>query len=133
MSLDKELMKSFTGQTGLAYGVDTAIKHLRPGARFEMVAGNGEFEWPRWEDPNGLPPPTKDEVMKEFEFQKSEAEYWQYAYDRCANYPDGFEQLDMLWHAVNEGKDLKDSDWFKKIKEVKDKFPKPAGDPPKRD
>jgi hypothetical protein len=36
----------------------------------------------------------------------------------------------MLWHAVNEGKDLKDSDWFQKIKEVKEQFPKPEGQPP---
>jgi hypothetical protein len=125
-----ELMKSFTGQSGLAYGVDTAIKALRPNAKFEMVAGNGEFEWPRWEDPNGRPPPTKDQIMKEFERQKAVAEYYQYAYDRCANYPDGFEQLDMLWHAIDQGLDLKDSDWYKKIKEVKEKFPKPEGDPP---
>ena len=125
-----ELMKSFTGQSGLAYGVDTAIKALRPNAKFEMVAGNGEFEWPRWEDPNGRRPPTKDQIMKEFERQKAVAEYYQYAYDRCANYPDGFEQLDMLWHAIDQGLDLKDSDWYKKIKEVKEKFPKPEGDPP---
>jgi hypothetical protein len=125
-----ELMKSFTGQSGLAYGVDTAIKALRPNAKFEMVAGNGEFEWPRWEDPNGRPPPTKDQIMKEFERQKAVAEYYQYAYDRCANYPDGFEQLDMLWHAIDQGMDLKDSNWYKKIKEVKEKFPKPEGDPP---
>ena len=125
-----ELMKSFTGQTGLSYGVDTAMKALRPKARFEMVAGNGDFTWPKWEDPDGLPPPTKDEIMAEVERQKAVAEYYQYAYDRCANYPDGFEQLDMLWHAINNGVDLKDSEWFKKIKEVKEKFPKPEGDPP---
>ena len=47
--------------------------------------------------------PTKDEIMAEFERQKSVAEYYQYAYDRCHHYPDGFEQLDMLWHAVNNG------------------------------
>ena len=125
-----DLMKNFTGQSGLAYGVDTAIKALRPNARFEMVAGNGEFEWPRWEDSDGLAPPTKDEIMREFERQKAVAEYYQYAYDRCKHYPDGFEQLDMLWHAVDQGIDLKESDWYKKIKEVKDKFPKSEGDPP---
>jgi hypothetical protein len=125
-----ELMKNFSGQSGLSYGVDTAIKALRPGARFDMVAGNGEFQFPRWEDPKGKPPPTKDEIMKEFERQKAVAEYYQYAYDRCNHYPDGFEQLDMLWHAVDKGIDLKDSEWYKKIKEVKEKFPKSAGDPP---
>ena len=125
-----EIAKNFTGQSGLAYGVDTAIKALRPGAKFEMVAGNGEFEWPRWEDPNGKAPPTKDQIMAEFNRQKDVAEYYQYAYDRCRHYPDGFEQLDMLWHAIDQDIDLKNSDWFKKIKEVKEQFPKPEGDPP---
>jgi len=128
-----ELMKSFTGQTGLSYGVDTAIKHLRPGAKFEMIAGGGEFQFPKWEDPNGLLPPTKDEIMKEFEFQKSEAEYYQYAYDRCHHYPDGFEQLDLLWHAVDSGVDLKESEWYKRIKKVKEDYPKPEGNPPTRE
>jgi hypothetical protein len=36
----------------------------------------------------------------------------------------------MLWHAVNTGTDLKDSEWFKSIKDVKEKYPKPEGEPP---
>jgi hypothetical protein len=36
----------------------------------------------------------------------------------------------MLWHAINEGKDLKDSEWFQKIREVKEQFPKSEGEPP---
>jgi hypothetical protein len=66
-----EIAKSFTGQSGMAYGIDTALKALRPGAKFQMSAGNGEFVFPQWWDPNGLPAPTKDEIMKEFEFQKA--------------------------------------------------------------
>ena len=72
----------------------------------------------------------KKQIMDEFERQKKVAEYYQYAYNRCHEYPDGFEQLDMLWHAVNSGQDLKDSKWFKRIEEVKKNHPKPEGDPP---
>ena len=125
-----ELAKHFSGTDGMAYGIDTAIKALRPGAKFQMTAGNGEFAFPQWWDPNGLPAPSKDEIMKEFEYQKQVAEYYQYSYDRCKEYPDGFEQLDMLWHAINNGTDLKSSEWFQRIKEVKDKHPKPEGNPP---
>ena len=127
-----EVAKNFTGQSGLAYGIDTAIKALRPGAKFEMSAGGGTFNFPKWNDPNGKPPPTKDQIMAEFERQKAVAEYYQYAYDRCHEYPDGFEQLDMLWHAVNDGlcDGLKESEWFKKIDEVKKKYPKSTGEPP---
>jgi hypothetical protein len=39
----------------------------------------------------------------------------------------------MLWHAINEGINLKDSKWFQTIKEVKEMFPKSEGDPPTKD
>jgi hypothetical protein len=125
-----EITKNFTGQSGMQYGIDTAMKSLRPGAKFQLTASNGEFAFPEWWDPNGLLPPTSDEIIKEFEFQKATAEYYQYAYDRCVHYPDGFEQLDMLWHAINNGIELKYSEWFQKIKEVKEKHPKPKEQPP---
>ena len=134
MSLEvNELMKAFTGTSGLAYGVDTAIKALRPGAKFVLGSNNNEFVFSQWYDPNGLQAPTNQEIWDEFNFQKKLAEYYQYSYDRCNSYPDGFEQLDMLWHALNEGIDLKNSVWFNKIKEIKEKYPKPEGVPPVRD
>lgn len=125
-----ELAKQFTGTNGMAYGIDTAIKALRPGAKFQMTAGNGEFVFTQWWDSNGLIAPTKDEIMKELDYQKKVADYYQYAFDRCKDYPDGFEQLDMLWHAINNGIELKDSEWFQRLKEVKEKHPKPEGNPP---
>jgi hypothetical protein len=125
-----ELAKQFSGTNGMAYGIDTAIKALRPGAKFGMSAGNGVFDFSEWWDPSGLTAPSKDEIMEEFEYQKKVAEYYQYSFDRCKNYPDGFEQLDMLWHAINEGVDLKSSEWFQKLKEVKEKYPKPLDNPP---
>jgi hypothetical protein len=39
----------------------------------------------------------------------------------------------MLWHTINEGKDLKDSEWFQTIKEVKEKYPKPTEPVPTKD
>jgi hypothetical protein len=125
-----ELAKSFTGTNGMAYGIDTAIKALRPDAKYQMSAGNGEFIFTQWLDPNGLLAPSKDEIMAEFEYQKKVAKYYQYSYDRCKDYPDGFEQLDMLWHAINNGTELKDSEWFQRLKEVKERHPKPEDNPP---
>ena len=84
-------------------------------------------------DRNGLKPPTKVEIDTELEYQTKLQKYYQYAYSRCEEYPDGFEQLDMLWHAINEGQDLKSSKWFQTIKEVKEKFPKPEGNPPTKE
>jgi hypothetical protein len=131
MSLtNDDYLKMFTGTNGLNVGIDTAIKALRPNAKFTMGSVNGKFTFSNWKDSGGLEPPTTEEVMAEFEKQKKVAEYYQYAFDRCKEYPDGFEQFDMLWHAVNNGIDLKDSEWFKKIKEVKDRNPKPTGEVP---
>ena len=126
----KEVMANFTGENGMAIGVDTAIKALRPGCQYEISMGGGAISWNRWWDPNGLKPPSKEEIDIEFAYQERLAKHYQYAYDRCKEYPDGFEQLDLLWHAINNGISLENSEWFKAIKEVKEKYPKPTEEPP---
>ena len=51
------------------------------------------------------------------------------AYDqlRKAEYPPMGEQLDMLWHAMDEGMFPMVHSWYTAIKAVKVKYPKPAG------
>jgi len=127
-----EVMANFTGENGMAYGVDTAIKALRPGCRYQITCAGG-IKYDKWWDPNGLQPPSTEEVYAELAYQENLAKHYQYSYDRCKEYPDGFEQLDMLWHAIDAGIELKDSDWFKKIKEVKEKYPKPTEEPPTKE
>ena len=106
------------------------IRSLRPGCRFDISFGGGEPTYHHFWDPNNLPAPTWKEIQEEIDYQKKCKEYYQYAYDRCLEYPDGFEQFDMLWHAINNGIDLKSSEWFQIIKEIKEKYPKPDGNPP---
>lgn len=132
MNLD-EMIQNFSGKDGFAYGIDTAIKALRPGAKWEISAANGQYTFTRWEDPEGRNFPTKEEIDKELEYQIKIAKFYQYAYNRIKEYPDGYEQLDMLWHAINNGTDLKKSEWFQSIKDIKEKYPKTEGEPPKRD
>ena len=132
MNVD-EVLQNFNGKDGLAWGVDTAIKALRPGCKFDVAVSGGHYNFTRWWDPSGKPAPTNEEINKEYEFQQKLSEYVQYSYDRCKEYPDGFEQLDMLWHAVNEGTDVKNSEWFRRMKEIKEKYPKPEGEMPTRD
>lgn len=46
---------------------------------------------------------------------------------RYNEYPPLQEQLGLLWHDINDGllgESAKNSTWYKKIKEVKDKHPK---------
>jgi hypothetical protein len=106
------------------------IKNLRPGCRFDITCVGGTVEYHHFWDPNNLPPPTFEEIRDEIIYQRECKEYYQYAYNRCLEYPDGFEQLDMLWHAVDQGVELKNSEWFEQIRQVKEKYPKPNGNPP---
>ena len=48
------------------------------------------------------------------------------AYDvqRKKSYPDLGEQFDLLWHAIDAGTLDKTSDFYTKLKAVKDKYPK---------
>lgn len=43
---------------------------------------------------------------------------------RELTYPGIKDQLDMLWHAIDQGTLDKTSDFYIKLKEVKDKYPK---------
>ena len=105
------------------------IRSLRPGCTFDASFGGGIHYHSFW-DPNGLPAPTIEEIRDEIKYQEECKDYYQYAYDRCNKYPDGFEQFDMLWHAINDEIDLKDSEWFQTIKAIKEQYPKPNTEPP---
>ena len=51
-----------------------------------------------------------------------------YIHVRHNDYPSVKDQLDMLWHAIEDGNftntKMKDTDFYKKLKEVKDNNPK---------
>lgn len=48
-----------------------------------------------------------------------------YGENRRRSYPELVEQLDMLWHAIDSGTLDKNSDFYIKLKAIKDKYPKP--------
>jgi len=56
----------------LAWGVDSAIKKLRPWAKFSMY--NKDITW--WEDPTGTSPPSWDEIVHQMEIDKLVAQRW---------------------------------------------------------
>ncbi|MCK4784634.1 MAG: hypothetical protein KAV87_12850 [Desulfobacteraceae bacterium] len=47
-----------------------------------------------------------------------------YRYKRSVEYPPGGDQFDMLWHSMHSGEIPKSKEFYDKVKEVKDKFPK---------
>jgi hypothetical protein len=102
------------------FGFDNAIKDLRPNVISFCVINNKIVEW---HDPTGSIPPDWKEVEEQI---KKNAEYFNslhYSRMRVTEYLPIGEQLDQLWHAINSGQNLKDSEWFNTIKEVKEKYP----------
>jgi hypothetical protein len=115
----------------LVCGIDTAIKTLRPSARYDMSASGGHFEFTRWEDEAGTKPPTKQEIMEELEYQNKFIDHWQHFLDRAANYPDITILVNSLWEAMDNSEiPGKGTKFYNMIKEVNEKFPKPEGEPP---
>jgi hypothetical protein len=112
----------------MRWGIETAIEALRPGAKYALSGGKETFLG--WRCPNNSEPPTWEEVLVEYERQKSIAEYYQYIFDRTNEYPDGYKQLELLWDAVDQEIDLKESEWYKQIKKIKQKYPKPRTEAP---
>ena len=66
-------------------------------------------------------------TLTEADWDKCVAEYdrCKYQRDRMPGYKSAKEQLDQLWHAIDDGLELKDSDFYKDNKAVKDANPKP--------
>ena len=76
----------------------------------------------------GEPTITWSQVKAKYDELKSEYDSKQYQRDRAESYPDLAEQFDLLWHAIDDGKfnvKSKDTDFYKKLKAVKDANPKP--------
>lgn len=97
-----------------------AIMQLDPNARWD-VFGEGDI---RILD-SAI---TREQVeAKALELQALEI-HNQYQRDRAQLYPFLGEQLDMLWHDINNGilgEAAKNSTWYQAIKDIKDSHPKP--------
>jgi len=83
-----------------------AINSLKPGAIW--TDRNGTLDW---DSSNSQSKPTEDEIT-------AEINRLDYSRKREAEYPSFAEQFDLIYHS---GVDA----WKAKIKETKDKYPKP--------
>ena len=57
----------------LLFGVDVAVKKLRPGANFQLEG----TRFTQWQCPNNSSPPAWDEVMAQLQADQKAAEEWQ--------------------------------------------------------
>ena len=68
--------------------------------------------------------PTEQECIDGVAKLQSEYDSKQYQRDREDEYPIIGDQLDMLWHALDDGTLDKTSDFYTSLKATKDKYPK---------
>lgn len=70
--------------------------------------------------------PTEAELMEGAAYMQAkwDAHTAPYRVNRKSSYPFIEDQLDMLWHAINNGNLDKTSEFYTALKSVKDRFPK---------
>ena len=103
-----------------------AILSLVPNAVFDIEGD--DYDKIKWYESNKEKLPSKSEADAEIVRLEKEFKDTQYQRDRAEAYPELKEQLDLLWHAIDGGKfnvKSKDTDFYKKLKAVKDANPKP--------
>jgi hypothetical protein len=98
--------------------ISAAILSLVPNALFSIEAN--DYNKIVWNDERTIP--TKQQV--DAEVVRLQSEYEANEYQRLRQYPSIGDQLDMLWHAIDNGTLNKTSDFYTAIKAVKDAHPK---------
>jgi len=104
---------------------DTVIKailSINPNAEVS-VSGN-DINTVQWH--NGTTPISKADIEAKMAEMANEPEQSQYAQQRRNAYPPIGDQLDMLWHSIDQDPQLKSKyfDFYEAIKAVKVKYPK---------
>lgn len=99
--------------------ISEAILRINPNLSFEIE--NDDYDTIKWLNFTPKNIPSKEEVLALAEqIQKERAHYL----PRIKKYPKIDEQLDMLWHAMDSGEIPKATEWYDRIKEVKESIPK---------
>ena len=101
--------------------IEKAIQKINPNASF-IIRGDDintcEIEWH-----NGTTPISKADIEAKMNEIGTESNY---AQQRKNAYPEIGDQLDMLWHSIDQNPKLKSEyfDFYETIKAVKVKYPK---------
>ena len=100
-----------------------AIKAINPNA--EVSVNAEDFEQITWHDgnPNNI---TKADIEAKMNEMANEPEQSAYVEQRRNDYPPIGDQLDKVWHSIDQDPQLKSKyfDFYEAIKAVKVKYPK---------
>ena len=99
-----------------------AIKKINPNA--EVSIEDNDINQITWH--NGTTPIPKADIEAKMNEMANEPEQSNYAQQRRNAYPKIGDQLDMLWHSIDQDPQLKSKyfDFYEAIKAVKVKYPK---------
>ena len=99
-----------------------AIKKINSDAEF--IIKDATIEGIEWH--NGTTPISKADIEAKMNEMANEPEQSNYAEQRRSAYPEIGDQLDMLWHSIDQDAELKQKyfDFYQAIKSVKVKYPK---------
>ena len=99
-----------------------AILKINPNADVSVNADDiNQITWH-----NGTTPIPKADIEAKMNEMANEPEQSNYAQQRRNAYPEIGDQLDMLWHSIDQDAELKQKyfDFYQAIKSVKVKYPK---------
>ena len=99
-----------------------AVLKINPNA--ELSVSDNDINTIVWE--NGTTPIPKADIEAKMNEMANEPEQSKYAEQRRNAYPKIGDQLDMLWHSIDQDAELKQKyfDFYQAIKSVKVKYPK---------
>lgn len=100
------------------FDIFDAVARLRPNSSFGVK--DGILIW----DEDSKSKPSQKEIADMLKVLQIEWDAQEYARNRKKSYPELAEQLDMIYHAIDAGALDKDSNFYKTLKSVKDKYPK---------
>ena len=101
-----------------------AILKINPNAVVTVVGCNIDTCEIQWLE--GTTPISKADIEAKMNKMANEPEESTYAEQRRNAYPPVGDQLDMLWHSIDQNPELKQKyfDFYEAIKQVKVKYPK---------
>ena len=102
--------------------INKAIHKINPEAGF--VVKDNDVNQIEWAD--GTTPIPKADIEAKMNEMANEPEQSNYAQQRKNAYPEIGDQLDMLWHSIDQNPELKQKyfNFYEAIKQVKVKYPK---------
>jgi len=102
------------------YDIISAIVAINPAAKVSINAE--DLDQITWHDGTAVIP--KADIQAKIVELKAAYDAKDYQRKREPEYPAIGEQLDLLWHAIDDGTLDKTSDFYTSLKATKDKYPK---------